>query len=125
MNLELSNVQPMPDPLADQPGFAVPAVLEAEIDEVITHYPKKRSAVLMLLHAHAGALRLLSRAKLEMDRAARNSRCSPINVYELVTFYPCIHQRKVGRRPCARVRTLSCALGGSLSLHEHFCKKRV
>ena len=34
-------------------SFTVPAKLEAEIDELITHYPpdKKRSASLMLLHA--------------------------------------------------------------------------
>ena len=31
--------------------FTVPAPLEAEIDELITHYPQKRSASLMLLHA--------------------------------------------------------------------------
>ena len=32
-------------------SFSVPANLEAEIDELITHYPVKRSASLMLLHA--------------------------------------------------------------------------
>ena len=32
-------------------SFTVPANLEAEIDELITHYPVKRSASLMLLHA--------------------------------------------------------------------------
>ena len=32
-------------------SFAVPASLETEINELITHYPEKRSASLMLLHA--------------------------------------------------------------------------
>ena len=32
-------------------SFTVPANLEAEIDELITHYPVKRSASLMVLHA--------------------------------------------------------------------------
>ena len=32
-------------------SFTVPANLEAELDELITHYPVKRSASLMLLHA--------------------------------------------------------------------------
>ena len=32
-------------------SFSVPANLEAEIDELIAHYPVKRSASLMLLHA--------------------------------------------------------------------------
>ena len=41
----------IPNPLQKQAGFAIPAALEAEIDELITHYPVKRSASLMLLHA--------------------------------------------------------------------------
>jgi len=32
-------------------SFAVPANLEGEIDELISHYPQKRSASLMVLHA--------------------------------------------------------------------------
>ena len=32
-------------------SFTVPATLESEIDELITHYPVRRSASLMLLHA--------------------------------------------------------------------------
>ena len=40
-------LEPIPNPLLDQGDFAVPAAVEAEIDELITHYPKKRSATLM------------------------------------------------------------------------------
>src|SRR5258708_24738665 len=43
--------QPIPNTLLEQPDFAVPAAMGAEIDELITHYPKKRSASLMVLHA--------------------------------------------------------------------------
>ena len=32
--MTLPNSQPIPDPLMEQPGFAVPAALEAELDEV-------------------------------------------------------------------------------------------
>ena len=32
-------------------AFSVPTQVEAEIDELISHYPQKRSASLMLLHA--------------------------------------------------------------------------
>jgi len=31
--------------------FNIPAQLAAELDEVVTHYPQKRSASLMVLHA--------------------------------------------------------------------------
>ena len=49
--MNLPNAQPIPNRLQDQLKFAVPASLEQELDELITHYPKKRSASLMLLHA--------------------------------------------------------------------------
>ena len=39
--------EPIPNTLANQPDFSVPPALEAEIDELITHYPQKRSASLM------------------------------------------------------------------------------
>ena len=32
-------------------SFTVPKDLEAELDELTTHYPQKRSASLMFLHA--------------------------------------------------------------------------
>ncbi len=31
-------------------SFSVPANLEAELNELVTHYPQKRSASLMFLH---------------------------------------------------------------------------
>jgi NADH-quinone oxidoreductase subunit E len=119
--MNLSNAQPIPDQLTDQPGFTVPAALEGEIDEVITHYPKKRSAVLMLLHAMQEHFGFISRQAVEW--IARKLELQPINVYELVTFYPMFHQHKVGTYHVRVCRTLSCALGGSYALHEHFCRK--
>jgi len=42
-------------------------------------------------------------AKLELQ---------PINVYEVVTFYPMFRQKPIGRRHIKVCRTLSCALLG-------------
>jgi len=102
-------------------AFSVPAKLEAEIDELITHYPVKRSASLMLLHAlqeHFGSL-----SKEAIEWTAAKLGLQPINVYELVTFYPMFRQRPAGQYQFKVCRTLSCALGGSGKLHEHLCAK--
>ena len=102
-------------------SLAVPASLEAEIDELIAHYPVKRSAVLMLLHAvqeHFGHL-----SKDAIEWIARKLELQPINVYELVTFYPMFRQEPAGQYQIKVCRTLSCALGGSGKLHEHFCAR--
>jgi NADH-quinone oxidoreductase subunit E len=103
--------------------FSVPTQLEAEIDELITHYPpdKKRSASLMLLHAlqeHFGWL-----SKEAILWTAKKLGLQPINVYELVTFYPMFHQEPVGKYVIKVCRTLSCALGGAGKLHGHFCTR--
>ena len=116
-----STMQHIPDPLLEQPDFAVPPALEGDIDEVITHYPKKRSAALMLLHTVQEHFGFISRQAVEW--IATKLELQPINIYELVTFYPMFHQRKVGQYHIRVCRTLSCALGGSYELHHHFCKR--
>ncbi|MDB6066129.1 MAG: NAD(P)H-dependent oxidoreductase subunit [Pedosphaera sp.] len=102
-------------------SFSVPAQLEAELNELVTHYPQKRSASLMFLHAiqeHFGYI-----SKEAMEWVAAKLDLQPINVYELVTFYPMFRQEPAGRNVLKVCRTISCALGGSHKLHEHFCKK--
>src|SRR5260221_4695584 len=102
-------------------SFSVPAQLEAELNELVTHYPQKRSASLMFLHAiqeHFGHV-----SKPAMEWVAAKLELQPINVYELVTFYPMFRQEPAGKYQIKVCRTLSCALGGSHKLHEHFCTK--
>ena len=116
-----ANAQPIPNPLQEQPDFSIPTAMQAEIDELITHYPKKRSASLMLLHAIQEQFGFVSRQAVEW--VAEKLELQPINVYELVTFYPMFQLKPVGKYHLKVCRTLSCALGGSYKLHEHFCKK--
>lgn len=117
----LSNTQSIPNPLQEQPDFSMPASLDHELDEMITHYPRKRSASLMLLHAVQDHFGYISRQAVEWVAAKLD--LQPINIYELVTFYPMFQQKQVGKYHLKVCRTLSCALGGSYGLHEHFCQK--
>jgi NADH-quinone oxidoreductase subunit E len=112
---------PIPNPLQTQAGFTVPAALEAEIDELITHYPQKRSASLMVLHALQEHFGWISQEAVEWS--AKKLGLQPINIYELVTFYPMFRSAPVGKYQIKVCRTLSCALGGSHGLHKHFCEK--
>jgi len=101
--------------------FALPPQLEAELDELLTHYPQKRSASLMFLHALQEHFGYLPKEAIEWTAARLG--LQPINVYELVTFYPMFRQAPAGKYQLKVCRTLSCALGGSYKLHEHFCKR--
>lgn len=102
-------------------SFAVPANLETQLDELVTHYPQKRSASLMLLHALQEHFGYISRDAVEW--IARKLALQPINIYELVTFYPMFRQEPLGKTHIKVCRTLSCALAGSTELRTHFCQK--
>lgn len=82
----------------------------ARIDEVITHYPVKRSATLPLLHLIQEDVGWISKDAIEW--IAAKLELPPINVYEVVTFYPMFRQQPVGKRSVKVCRTLSCALNG-------------
>jgi len=116
-----THTEPIPNPLQRQTGFAIPPALEAEVDELVTHYPVKRSASLMVLHAIQEQFGWISQEAVEWT--AQKLGLQPINVYELVTFYPMFRQRPMGKYQIKVCRTLSCALGGGYELHKHFCEK--
>jgi len=102
-------------------SFTVPAELESELNELLTHYPEKRSASLMYLHAIQERFGYISPEA--MDWTARQLGLQPINIYELVTFYPMFRQAPAGKHQIKVCRTLSCALGGSHELRDHICRK--
>jgi NADH-quinone oxidoreductase subunit F len=99
----------------------IPAELLAKIDEAISHYPvSKRSASLPLLHLWQENFGYISdeaitwiAAKLELE---------PINILELVTFYPMFRRQPAGKKHIRICRTLSCALAGAYELRERVAK---
>ena len=90
------------------------------IDEVIPHYPadQRRSATLPLLHLIQEDVGYIPDAAIEW--VAQKLGLQPINVYELVTFYPMFHRQPIGRRHIRVCRTLSCALMGGYKTCETF-----
>ena len=97
-----------------------PETLRA-IDEVIPHYPVKRSAMLPLLHLIQEDAGYISNEAIEW--VAAKLELQPINVYEVVTFYPMFRQKPIGRRHIKVCRTLSCALMGGYKTCEAFEKE--
>ena len=91
------------------------------IDEVISHYPVKRSATLPLLHLIQEEVGFIPPEAIEWVAAKLG--LEPINVYEVVTFYPMFRQKPIGRRHIKVCRTLSCALRGGFQTCETFEKE--
>jgi len=80
--------------------------LETEVNELISHYPVKRAASLMVLHAIQERFGWISQGAVEWT--ARKLELQPINVYEIVTFYPMLRQEPQGKYQIKVCRTLSC-----------------
>ena len=100
----------------------LPTDFVAKIDQAISHYPvSKRSAVLPLLHLFQEEFDYISDETITW--VAEKLELQPINVLEVVTFYPMFRRKPAGKHHIRVCRTLSCAMGGSYELMEHFCQK--
>ena len=105
----------------DPTNTRISAELERKMDEAIRRYPpdRKRSAAMPLLHLWQEQFGFISdegvrwiAAKLELQ---------PINILELVTFYPMFRQAPAGKKHIRVCRTLSCAMAGSYRVMESAC----
>jgi NADH-quinone oxidoreductase subunit F len=101
---------------------SVPAELERKMDDAIAHYPgeRRRSAALPLLHLWQEHFGFVG------DEAtvwiAEKLGLQPINILELITFYPMFRRQPIGKTHIRVCRTLSCAMAGGLELMENLCK---
>ncbi|MEI8342134.1 MAG: NAD(P)H-dependent oxidoreductase subunit E, partial [Verrucomicrobiota bacterium] len=102
--------------------MTIPNDLQAKVEEAITHYPvSKRSASLPLLHLfqeHFGYI-----ADESITWIAAKLELQPINVLELVTFYPMFRRQPAGAKHFRVCRTLSCALSGGYELKKEIAEK--
>lgn len=89
-----------------------------EIEAVIPRYPQIRSALMPVLHAVQSDL---GHIPLELQEwVAERLGLTPIQVREVVTFYPYYREAPIGKRYIRVCRTLSCALNGAYKICDHF-----
>ena len=99
----------------------VPAELDQKMDAAIARYPedRQRSAAMPLLHMWQEHFGFIS------DDAviwiANKLGLQPINILELVSFYPMYRTSPAGKTHIRVCRTLSCAMAGSYRLMENLC----
>ncbi|MGC9450862.1 MAG: NADH-quinone oxidoreductase subunit NuoE [Oceanipulchritudo sp.] len=90
------------------------------VDELIPRYPHKRSAIMMILHAIQKEKGLISLEAQEW--VAGKLGLAPIQVREVVSFYPFYRETPIGKRHIRVCRTLSCALNGGYKVCDAFKK---
>src|SRR5205085_97879 len=99
----------------------IPAEFKRQVNAAIAQYPAehKRSAALPLLHLWQEHFGFITDEGVKW--IAENLELQPINILELVTFYPMLRQKSTGKTHIRVCRTLSCAMAGSYRLMENLC----
>src|SRR5947208_16377491 len=105
--------------MATSQNASVPAELERKMDEAIARYPHehRRSAAMPLLHLWQEHFGFISNEAVLW--IAEKLGLQPINILELVTFYPMFREQPAGKMHIRVCRTLSCAMAGSFELMEN------
>ncbi len=110
-----------PNATATRQADQVTPAFAEEIDEIVSHYPvSKRSASLPLLHYWQNHFGFVDDTGIEWIAARLD--LQPINIYELVTFYPWFRREAAGKTVIRVCRTLACAMAGSYGVKEKFCQ---
>ncbi len=100
----------------------LPAEVVAKIEAELPNYPVKKGAMMNSLHHVQQALGWIPREAMVEVAALLEVR--PIEVLEVVTFYPMFRDKPVGRHHLEFCRNLSCALLGARQLVRH-CETKL
>jgi NADH-quinone oxidoreductase E subunit len=95
----------------EKKGELFPAAVEEEIQRIIEIFPVKRSALLPILYVVQREAGYVSEEA--MGWVASLLELTPIQVYEVATFYTLFNLKPMGRYHLQVCRTLSCALVGA------------
>ena len=91
-----------------------------KIDKLVPRYPETKSAALPLCHLVQEDQGYLSNEAIEW--IANRLELEPINILELVTFYPMLRTEPTGKYHVRVCRTLPCALVGAYQTCKQFEK---
>jgi len=104
----------------DPPATLSAAGMKA-VEEALSHYPNKRSAILPVLWVVQREFGWISPAGLKL--AAQLVELPEPEVFGIATFYTMFNLRPVGRHHLQVCMTLSCSLMGADRLFRHLEKK--
>jgi NADH-quinone oxidoreductase E subunit len=94
---------------------------ETKLNEIISHYPVKRSAVLPALYIAQEEHGYVTDADVQYIATRLGMRVNEVE--EVVTFYTMYSRQPVGKYKLQVCRTLSCMLLGAEEITEHLSEK--
>lgn len=101
--------------------MALSAELAREFDELVSHYPERRAALIMALHrcqeTMGGWL-----APQTIEDLAAYFRLEPVEVFGVASFYPMFKLQPVGRHKIGVCHNIACDLRGAPEILERVCR---
>jgi NADH-quinone oxidoreductase subunit E len=95
--------------------------VKAELERIRSRYPRPQAALVPVLHVAQRELGWL--APETQAWVAEFLSITPIEVHEVVSFYPMLYDKPVGRHVIHVCRTLSCDACGGKELFRHLQRK--
>ncbi len=100
--------------------MALAPTLVTEFDELVTHYPEKRAALIPALHRiqeeNAGWI-----SPEHMEDCATYFGLEPVEVWGVVSFYPMFRTTPPGKHLVNVCHNISCELRGARDVVERVC----
>ena len=121
MSTELTQIQPMSQPVDIAEAASFSAAVEAEVDRHLAKYPVKRSAILPLMF-------IVQRERGYLDPPgvaylANRLGLRITDIWEVATFYSMLQTEPVGKYHIQICKTLSCKIMGESRITEHVCNR--
>lgn len=99
----------------------IPDTLSKKFDELIAHYPLKRSAIVPMLLFAQDEIGYVSQEAIQ--EIARRVQVRPIEVEEDIGYYAMLHREPIGKYNFQVCMNISCMLRGAEEIFEHCSKK--
>ncbi len=99
----------------------LPPELVREVEELWTHYPERRAALIPALHRCQEELGGWISPEV-LEACAELFDMEPVEVFGVASFYPMFHLRPRGRHLIGVCHNVSCALRGAEELIDRVCE---
>lgn len=99
----------------------LPQELRTEFDELCTHYPERRAALIMVLHRCQEELGGWITPDI-MEAVAAYFEMEPVEVYGVASFYPMFRMTPPGKHVVSVCHNIACELRGAQDILNAVCE---
>ncbi len=104
----------------EAPAPVLPEALVREFEELATHYPERRAALIPALHRCQEELGGWLTPDM-LEACAELFGLEPVEVFGVASFYPMFHLRPVGRHVVGVCHNIACDLRGAEDILARAC----